>query len=526
MKPFARIILVSSLARAAGCVSGPKVDNAPVAALDLSRYLGEWYEIARFDHSFERGVEQAKANYTQNADGTIKVVNSGIKDGKPKTAIGKGKMTDTPGLLRVSFFGPFYADYRVMLIDKDYSHALVGSGSADYLWILSRTPSLDGDAKVAILDEIHRRGYDAKKLIWVKQDEIIECPEIKSDGFSLEMPELEDRLRKVRLFDRKACDNAFRKAEDKDGNVARPDLSAAVKVPDAAVVRDAVRSAIEATGRFGKERDVNKRDGGLSMNVRIVEQKWNSDGRSSRSTLFLEIKVEVTTRVPINNFLGQDRCLGRGSERLYVSWGTASCKPIVAREYLDGIASAVRKALRDLHPCPDVQWFKSIANNGASPIAWKELGDFSDPKSLEERYGRMYSGQILSPLGKPVAAFDVYDKMRGIILPSVSLRSPATLMDAMLFFQSCAIPFDGSGEVVLFAVFPAKEGDAYPVVPEFSANNISLLDALKRVTESVGAYMCFRCDGVVEVKPKPKSTKQFFDEHLFWSGKELDKHDH
>ena len=81
----------------AGCVSGPKVDNAPVATLDLSRYLGEWYEIARFDHSFERGVEQAKANYTQNADGTIKVVNSGIKDGKPKTAIGKGKTTDTPG---------------------------------------------------------------------------------------------------------------------------------------------------------------------------------------------------------------------------------------------------------------------------------------------------------------------------------------------------------------------------------------------------------------------------------------------
>ena len=73
MKLFARIILVSSLALAAGCASTLKVDNAPVAALDLNRYLGEWYEIARFDHSFERGVEQAKANYTQNADGTIKV---------------------------------------------------------------------------------------------------------------------------------------------------------------------------------------------------------------------------------------------------------------------------------------------------------------------------------------------------------------------------------------------------------------------------------------------------------------------
>jgi len=153
----------------AGCVSGPKVNNAPVAALDLNRYLGEWYEIARFDHSFERGVEQAKANYTQNADGTIKVVNTGIRDGKPKTAIGKGKTTDTPGLLRVSFFGPFYADYRVMLIDKDYSHALVGSGSADYLWILSRTPCLPETAKSELLAEAQRRGYVTDKLIWVKQ---------------------------------------------------------------------------------------------------------------------------------------------------------------------------------------------------------------------------------------------------------------------------------------------------------------------------------------------------------------------
>ena len=179
MKPFARInlssaalrrgILVSSLAFAAGCVSVPKVDNTPVAALDLNRYLGEWYEIARFDHSFERGVEQAKANYTQNADGTIKVVNSGIKDGKPKTAIGKGKKTDTPGLLRVSFFGPFYADYRVMMIDEDYTYALVGSGGADYLWILSRTSGLSETAKSELLSEAKRRGYDTGKLIWVEQ---------------------------------------------------------------------------------------------------------------------------------------------------------------------------------------------------------------------------------------------------------------------------------------------------------------------------------------------------------------------
>ena len=165
-----RIMIVALVAVVAGCVSGPKVDNTPVAALDLNRYLGEWYEIARFDHSFERGVEKAKANYTLNEDGTIKVVNSGIKDGKPKTAIGKGKQTDTPALLRVSFFGPFYADYRVMMIDEGYTYALVGSGSADYLWMLSRTRDLPDSTKSELLSEAKRRGYDTDKLIWVKQE--------------------------------------------------------------------------------------------------------------------------------------------------------------------------------------------------------------------------------------------------------------------------------------------------------------------------------------------------------------------
>ena len=168
MKKIMMYVMIA-VAMLAGCVSGPKVDNAPVAELDLSRYLGEWYEIARFDHSFERGVEQAKAVYTLKEDGTIKVMNSGIKDGKPKTAIGKGKRTDTPALLRVSFFGPFYADYRVMKIDAEYTYALVGSGGADYLWILSRTSTLSDAAKRELLDEAKRRGYDTDKLIWVRQ---------------------------------------------------------------------------------------------------------------------------------------------------------------------------------------------------------------------------------------------------------------------------------------------------------------------------------------------------------------------
>lgn len=153
----------------AGCGNAQKVDNTPVAALDLQRYLGDWYEIARFDHSFERGLEFCKANYALREDGKIAVTNTGIKEGKPKTSNGKAKTTDTPGLLRVSFFGPFYSDYRVMLLDDNYQWALVGSGSAKYLWILSRTPELSKETLDAILAESRRRGYDTSKLIWVKQ---------------------------------------------------------------------------------------------------------------------------------------------------------------------------------------------------------------------------------------------------------------------------------------------------------------------------------------------------------------------
>ena len=98
------------------------------------------------------------------------MLNTGVKDGKPKEAKGKGKLTDTPALLRVSFFGPFYADYRVMLLDSAYQYALIGSGSDDYLWILSRTPKLSDGAKARVLGEAKRRGYATENLIWVKQE--------------------------------------------------------------------------------------------------------------------------------------------------------------------------------------------------------------------------------------------------------------------------------------------------------------------------------------------------------------------
>lgn len=145
------------------------VDNSVVNDFDLNRFLGSRYEIARYDHRFERGMEQTKALYVLREDGKVDVLNTGMKNGKHSEAKGTAKLTGTPGRLRVSFWGPFYSDYRVMLIDDDYQYALVGGGSDDYLWILSRTPQISAETKALILAEVQRRGYDPAKLIWVKQ---------------------------------------------------------------------------------------------------------------------------------------------------------------------------------------------------------------------------------------------------------------------------------------------------------------------------------------------------------------------
>ena len=166
MKKIFFVALLASIF--AGCDSA-EVDNSTVKTVDLNRYLGYWYEIARFDHPFERGMEYAMAHYTLRDDGKIDVLNTGIKDGRAKDAKGIAKTADLPGLLRVSFFGPFFGDYRIMLLDENYQYVLVGGNNDKFLWILSRTPQLDDATRALILAEADSRGYDTSKLIWVKQ---------------------------------------------------------------------------------------------------------------------------------------------------------------------------------------------------------------------------------------------------------------------------------------------------------------------------------------------------------------------
>lgn len=153
-------------------------DNSTVDEFDLSRYLGEWYEVARYDHSFERGLDNTMAEYILQDDGKVVVLNTGWKNGKFKLAEGKAKYPDPegePGALRVSFFLFFYSDYNVMMVDENYQISLVGSKAEKYLWILSRTPEPDPALLDMVLEEAQKRGYDTSKLIWVDQSRNIEA---------------------------------------------------------------------------------------------------------------------------------------------------------------------------------------------------------------------------------------------------------------------------------------------------------------------------------------------------------------
>ena len=177
MKSLTFAALIAALPLMA-CSKG--FDNSTVDEFDLSRYLGEWYEIARYDHSFERGMDNTMAQYILQDDGKVVVLNTGWKDGKFKIAEGKAKYKDPegdPGALKVSFFLFFYSEYNVMMVDENYQISLVGSKAEKYLWILSRTPVADPALLQMVLEEARERGYDTSELIWVDQSRNIKALE-------------------------------------------------------------------------------------------------------------------------------------------------------------------------------------------------------------------------------------------------------------------------------------------------------------------------------------------------------------
>jgi apolipoprotein D and lipocalin family protein len=157
-----------------GCGGYPQ-SITPVKQFDVSRYLGKWYEIARLDHPFERGLEQVSAEYTLLDNGRIKVVNRGFSTVKNewKEAVGKAYLageTDE-GYLKVSFFGPFYGSYVVFgLEEQDYQYAYVSGPSHNYLWLLSRTPKVEENVVRRFVETARDKGFNTENLIYVKHD--------------------------------------------------------------------------------------------------------------------------------------------------------------------------------------------------------------------------------------------------------------------------------------------------------------------------------------------------------------------
>ncbi len=149
-----------------------KEDNlAVVDNFEVEKYIGKWYEIARFDSSFEKDLNQTTAEYSLGENGKIIVINKGynFKKNKWETAKGKAKFAQSKNLgdLKVSFFGPFYAPYKILFIDEDYKYALVTSG-LDYLWILSREKTIPENIKSKYLNHAKSLGFKTQNLVWVQ----------------------------------------------------------------------------------------------------------------------------------------------------------------------------------------------------------------------------------------------------------------------------------------------------------------------------------------------------------------------
>ncbi|MEW6548931.1 MAG: lipocalin family protein [Spirochaetota bacterium] len=169
------LVFISLSAALLSCATAPIPAAAPIVeGFDKARYLGTWYEIARFDFAFERNLNNTTAEYALRDDGRIAVVNRGYNyvTGKRQVARGKARFRgpETRAALEVSFFGPFYAAYNVVALDKEYRYALVAGGSLDYLWILSREKSIPEEVRRNYLAVAESLGYDTSRLIWVEHD--------------------------------------------------------------------------------------------------------------------------------------------------------------------------------------------------------------------------------------------------------------------------------------------------------------------------------------------------------------------
>lgn len=155
-----------------GCVTKPETVR-PVEPFSLERYLGTWYEIARLDHSFERGLSRVTAHYSLNRDGSVRVVNRGYSEAKQlwQEAVGKARFVDRPdqGFLKVSFFGPFYGAYVIIDLDEHYQHALVCGPNTSYLWLLARTPTIPDPVKNRLVAKAAALGFTTDALIYVHQ---------------------------------------------------------------------------------------------------------------------------------------------------------------------------------------------------------------------------------------------------------------------------------------------------------------------------------------------------------------------
>jgi len=154
----------------AACTSTPKTVQ-PVTGFELNRYLGTWYEIARLDHSFERGLTDIRAEYSLRDDGGVKVINSGYQaeEGSRHSAEGRAYFIDQAdvGRLKVSFFGPFYGAYNIIALDKTgYNWVMICGPNLDYLWILSRTPQLDEAVLQDLIQQAKSLGFATEQLIF------------------------------------------------------------------------------------------------------------------------------------------------------------------------------------------------------------------------------------------------------------------------------------------------------------------------------------------------------------------------